>query len=121
MTGQPIRLLLDEHVWEGLTQALIQQGYDVVHVTHTEQRGMDDDVLLAWAADQGRVVLTYNVRHFVPLVAQWYAAHREHAGVILSLQLSPGELLRQVKRLLAALSADELRNTIRWLQEFKSD
>jgi hypothetical protein len=53
MTGQPIRLLLDEHVWEGLTQTLIQQGYDVVHVTHTEQRGMDDDVLLAWAADQG--------------------------------------------------------------------
>jgi len=121
MTRPPIRLLLDEHVWEGLTEALIQQGYDVVHVTHTEQCGMDDDVLLAWAADQGRAVLTYNVRHFVPLVAQWYATHREHAGVILSLQLPSGELLKQVKRLLAALSADELKNTVRWLQEFRSD
>jgi hypothetical protein len=41
--------------------------------------------------------------------------------VILSVQLPPGELLRQMERLLATLSADALKNTVRWLQEFKAD
>jgi hypothetical protein len=55
------------------------------------------------------------------LVRFWYEASREHAGVILSIQLPPGDLLRQVERLLATLSAEELKNTVRWLQEFKAD
>jgi len=121
MTGKPIKLLLDEHIWEGLTEALTQRGYDVVHIANTEQRGIDDELLLALATAEGRVVLTYNVRHFVPLVRLWYEAGREHAGVILSTQLPPGELLRQVERLLTTLSADELKNTARWLQEFGAD
>jgi hypothetical protein len=76
MTGRPVKLLFDEHVWEGLTQALAQRGYDVVHVANTLQRGMDDESLLDYAASRGRVVLTYNIRHFVPLIAEWYEAHR---------------------------------------------
>ena len=121
MRGAPIKLLLDEHIWQGLTAALTQRGYDVVHIGDTEQRGMDDEPLLALATAQGRAVLTYNSRHFVPLVRLCYEASREHAGVILSIQLPPGELLRQMERLLATLSADELKNTVRWLQEFKSE
>ena len=121
MTGEPIKLLLDEHIWLGLTGALTQRGYDAIHILNTEQRGIDDEPLLAFATAQGRAVLTYNVRHFVPLVRLWYEAGREHAGVILSIQLPPGELLRQVERLLTTLSADELKNTARWLQEFSSD
>ena len=121
MTGKPIKLLLDEHIWEGLAEALTQQGHDVVHIANTEHSGIDDEPLLDFATAEGRAVLTYNVRHFVPLVRLWYEAGREHAGVILSIQLPPGELLRQVERLLATLSADELKNTVRWLQEFSSD
>jgi len=121
MTGKPIKLLLDEHIWEGLTETLTQRGYDVVHIVNTEQRGMDDEPLLAFATAEGRAVLTYNVRHFVPLVRLRYETGGEHAGVILSSQLAPGELLRRVERLLTTLSADELKNTVRWLQEFRAD
>jgi predicted nuclease of predicted toxin-antitoxin system len=121
MRGTPIKLLLDEHIWYGLTEALTQRGYDVVHVNDTAQRGIDDEPLLAFATAQDRAVLTYNARHFVPLVRLWYEAGREHAGVILSIQLPPHELLRQVERLLVTLSADELRNTVRWLQEFRTE
>lgn len=117
--GQPIKLLLDEHIWEGLADVLAQRGYDVIHIANTDQRGLDDEPLLTFAAAHGRAVLTYNVRHFVPLVAQWYQVHREHAGVILSIQLLPGELLRRMEKLLTTLSADDLKNTVRWLQEFE--
>lgn len=121
MTDRPVKLLLDEHIWEGLAEALTQRGYDVIHIANTEHSGIDDEPLLAFATAEGRAVLTYNVRHFVPLVRLWYEAGREHAGVILSIQLPPGELLRQVERLLTTLSAGELKNTARWLQEFSSD
>lgn len=121
MTGEPIKLLLDEHIWEGLAEALTQRGYDVVHIASTEQKGVDDEQLLVSATAEGRAVLTYNIRHFVPLVRLWYEAGREHAGVILSTQLPSGELLKQVERLLTTLSADELKNTVRWLQEFRND
>jgi hypothetical protein len=121
MTDRPVKLLLDEHIWEGLAEALTQRGYDVVHIANTEHSGIDDEPLPAFATAEGRAVLTYNVRHFVPLVRLWYEAGREHAGVTLSIQLPPGELLRQVERLLTTLSADELKNTARWLQEFSSD
>jgi hypothetical protein len=119
MTDEPIKLLLDEHIWEGLTGTLAKQGYDVIHIVNTEYRGIDNEPLLALATSQGRAVLTNNVRDFAPLVRLWYEAGREHAGVIFSVQLPPGELLRQMKNLLATLSADDLKNTARWLQEFK--
>jgi hypothetical protein len=77
--------------------------------------------LLAFAAAEERTVLTYNVRHFVPLAQLWYETSREHAGVIVSTPLPPGELLRRVGKLLVTFSADELRNTVRWLQDFRVD
>jgi len=100
MSGRPIKLLLDEHIWEGLTEALTQRSYDVVHIIHTGQRSIDDEPLLELAAAQGRALLTYNVRHFVRLVRLWYETGREHAGVILSVQLPPAQMLKQAERLL---------------------
>lgn len=113
------RLLLDEHIWEGLAVALRQKGYDVVHLNHTEHRGLDDEPLLALATDQTRALLTNNHRDFVPLARTWFEAGQAHAGIILSIQLPPGELLRQTTRLLQSLTANELINTVRWLQEFR--
>lgn len=113
------KLLLDEHIWEGLAAALRQKGYDVVHLNHTEHRSIDDEPLLALAAAQSRALLTNNHRDFVPLARAWFEANRNHAGIILSIQLPPGELLRQTIRLLQSLPASHLANTVRWLQEFK--
>ena len=119
MSLEVIRLLLDSHVWEGLAAALVKKGYDVVHINHTEYRRVDDDIVLAFAASQGRAVLTFNHQHFAPLARLWYEAGREHFGIILSIQLPQGELLRQADNLLTALPAEDLKNTVRWLQEFR--
>ena len=116
--GERVKLLLDEHIWEGLVFILQNQGYDVLHINHTDKRGIDDEPLLDYAASQGRAVLTNNHKDFVPLIRGWFLAEREHASVILSIQLPRGELLRQTEKMLAKLSAEELRNTVRWLQEF---
>lgn len=118
MTVKPIKLLLDEHIWVGLADILVQRGFDVIHIITIEQRGIDDESVLALATQQDRAVFTNNTRDFVPLARLWYDHGRKHAGIILSAQLAPGELLRQMDQLLATRSAEELYNTVRWPQEF---
>src|SRR5262249_3136685 len=54
MTGQPIKLLLDEHIWDGLAKALGQRGYDFGRISQTELRSIDDEPLLAFATAEGR-------------------------------------------------------------------
>ena len=44
---------------------------------------------------------------------------KEHAGIILSDQIPIGELLGRLERLLQRVSADEMRNSLRYLQAFK--
>jgi hypothetical protein len=112
----PPKLLLGEHIWEGLAVVLVEQGYDVVHLNHTEHRGIDDEPLLVLAAAQSRALLANNHRDFVPLARIWFELGREHAGIVLSVQLSRSELLKQAIRLLQTLTAGELANTVRWLQ-----
>lgn len=112
------QLLLDEHVWPGLIEAFAPQGYDLQHVVRVGLQSASDEAVLAFAAREERVVLTNNYRDFVRLVAQWYAAGRSHAGVVLMEQLPRSELIQQVRQLLESASADDLRNTCRWLREF---
>lgn len=67
-------------------------------------------------------LLTFNVADFVALAAKWYAEGREHAGIILSEQLSRrrfGTLLRLALRLLDDLTSEELRNSVIDLQQFR--
>ena len=121
MTGKQIKLLLDEHVWEGLSAVLANAGYDVLHLNHTGKRGSEDDTVLIFASEQGRAVLTYNTRHFVPLAREWYDNGREHTGVVLSSQIPQGVLLRSTRNLLNTLTAPELHNSVRWLSEFSDE
>lgn len=121
MTRTAPKLLLDEHVWQGLVGALADTSYDVLHLSETGQRGISDEEVLAFASTQGRAVLTYNTKHFVPLAQRWYTEGLEHFGIILSTQAKPGDLVRCVRNLLDTLSAQELHNTVRWLQEFTGE
>ena len=69
---------------------------------------------------QSRAVLTFNVADFELLATEWFFAGRGHAGIILSDQIPIGELLRRVERLLQRVPADEMQNSLRYLQAYKS-
>ena len=116
----PLRLYLDEHIWRGLPEALAQRGYDAIHACALGHIAWDDDDHLAYAAEHGRAVLTFNVVDFELLAADWFFAGKEHAGIILSDQIPIRELLRRIERLLQRVSADEMHNSLRYLQAFKS-
>ncbi len=114
------KLLLDEHIWTHLAVVLREQGFDVLHVHEVGLGGEhDDEVVLAFASERQRAILTNNARDFVPLAKQYFEKNREHAGIIISNQLPRGELHRRLERLLKSISAKELRNTVRFLQDYK--
>ena len=45
--------------------------------------GIDDDDVVALATAEGRIVVTRNSRHFVPIAREWAEIGRSHAGLIL--------------------------------------
>ena len=77
---------------------------------------------LLFSTSQNRALVTFNIRDFAPLHEQWTAAGRHHAGIIVSQQLSSrqyGLLLSRTLRLLNQLSADEMRDNVVHLEQFK--
>jgi len=59
------------------------------------------------------------ITSYIPLLVQYFEDGKEHYGIVGSNEVSQGELQRRVTKLLRSVSAEELKNTVRYLQEFK--
>lgn len=113
------KLLLDEQIWVYLATLLREQGYDVTHIYEAGLDGKPDPEVLRSAVENHRAVVTFNIKHFVPLARQYSEEGKEHYGIVVSDEIPQGELQRRVIKLLESVSADDLKNIIRFLQEFK--
>jgi len=76
-----------------------------------------DDEQLAFAAERGCALYTFNVSDFYRLHREWISAGRQHAGMILAPQqrFSVGEQLRRILRLRATVSSESMRNQVEFL------
>lgn len=113
------KLLLDEHIWMYLANTLREQGFGVTHVCEVNLVATPDSEILQYAVDNNQAVVTFNIRDFVPLGIQYFEDGREHFGIVVSDEIPQGELQRRVTNLLENITADELKNTIRFLQDYK--
>lgn len=114
-----VRVLIDEQLWVGLAHVLRERNYDAVHTNEVGLKTTSDDLILAYATSEQRAVLTNNHRDFVPLAIAYFQRGQRHSGILLTAQLRQGELIRQIDSMFQSLTAEELENTIRWLQEFR--
>ena len=77
-----MRLLLDAHLsGPRIAEALRANGHDVRAAD--EERELDgwaDETLLALAADEERVMVTFDVKDFPDIARRWAEAARSHAG-----------------------------------------
>ena len=79
-----MRAVLDEQLSPQIAALLRQAGYDVDAVADRENLvGRSDRIILEVAYNEGRAVVTNNVKDFRPLAAEWLAQGRVHAGLIL--------------------------------------
>lgn len=120
----PIKLYLDEDITAAshLAATLRQRGFDVISTIEAGNRTLDDQSQFAYAIAHQRVMLTFNIRDFVPLAQAFYAGGQAFPGLVVSPHLQGhrfDQLLKLVLNLLNQVDEVSMRNTIRFLQEFQ--
>ena len=80
---------------------------------------LSDVQQLEYAVSQERALVTFNKNDFSNLLKKYAYSGKTHYGIIISEQLPIGVILKRLLRLLALVSADEMKNSFRNLGEFK--
>ncbi len=114
-----IKLYLDEDISQTVAVVLRSRGFDAVSVHEAGMRGKTDEEQMAYAINDGRVLLTFNAKHFAPLAKQLYKNGQSHFGIVISKQVNLSEMIRLIVRMLKAGKADDLKDSFMWLQSFK--
>ncbi len=96
-----LRFLLDEDISQRVAEGLRARGIDAVSVQEIGRggQGVPDEEQLAYATEQGRVLVTYNRNDFQGLDAKWREEGRQHAGILwcleqVTLRRAIGDLIR---------------------------
>jgi predicted nuclease of predicted toxin-antitoxin system len=109
----------DENVQTALADALRTRGIDVVTTQGAENVGVEDIRQLAYAAEKGRTILSYNKRDFALIHYQWMRIGRPHAGIVLSDQLPIGVILRRLMKLYYSVRQEDMKNRLEYLGTWK--
>ena len=119
------RLHLDEDVAPKLARMLRTHGHDAISAHEVGGLQLEDPEQLERAANDGRTLLTFNYHDFLRISEEWFLAGRSHAGIVISYRQYArselGTLLRAVVALLESLTAEELRDSVVVLDQFRCD
>ena len=119
--GEAELLLLDEMFAPLIAQQLRDEGFDVASVAEDRPlRAGSDAEVFAWACEQRRRVVTENVQHLDPLLAEVARAGEPTAGVLFTSsrtvrrsRKNPGPLLDALRAWL--LDANREAQLVEWL------
>jgi predicted nuclease of predicted toxin-antitoxin system len=115
VAGLRISLFTDEMIDPRLAIVLGHQGYDMESCQEAGRANLalDDDEQLAYASRHGRALLTFNSDDFHRLDRRWRLAGRQHAGIIVSGQISDfGVLVRRVRLHLDTIRPEDQFNRV---------
>ncbi len=107
-----------------LATALREHGLDVSTTNEAKLTGAADATQLRWAAQAKRVLITNNIRDFVPVHSRWLDEEVDpHAGIVLIGQqtLSIGEIVRRLLQMSRSRSPEEMANQLEWLANWRVD
>ena len=113
-----IRLLTDENVnnkiMRGLSRRLPQ--LDFVSVRNLGLAGSPDLVLLKWAANEQRIILTHDIKTMVRDANQLVAQGEPMAGVIfVPDQLEIGRAINDLEMVLGTSTESNMRDSVEYL------
>jgi uncharacterized protein DUF5615 len=113
-----VSLFTDEDVYGNAAVALRAAGFDAISVPEAGRLSHSDESHLEWAARNGRVMVSFNVRDVAALHAAWLRAGRSHAGVVVSKRRPLGDFIRRLIRLGQTLDGDEMKNRLEFLSDW---
>jgi hypothetical protein len=79
-----LRFLADENFNNDIVRGILRRNpdFDIVRVQDIGLRGADDPTVLAWAAEDGRILLTHDVNTITKFAYERIAAELAMPGVI---------------------------------------
>ena len=106
-SGQPtVRLLLDEMHAPVVARTLRERGVDVLSVAEEPSlRAMTDEEVFAWAAGEGRRIVTENVKDFRRILVRSQESGQPVAALLLTTSETFPRSRRNLGPLIAALDA----------------
>lgn len=116
---EAIKLYLDENVHPELAVILRKYGYDAIATQETDNCGKSDIEQMDFAASQQRVIVTFNIKDFVPLNNTFYSEDHYHSGIIVSSQINLKTMLKRLLKLLNNKSKQDMENSIEFLNNWK--
>lgn len=114
-----MRFLADENFDNNILRGVLTENadFDCIRVQDTELYQADDEVVLAWAAKEGRILLTHDVRTMTG-----YANERVRAGLpmpgvfeVRKQRMSTGQAINELLTLIGASDAAEWENKVTYL------
>lgn len=113
-----MRFATDENFKGEVLDALRSRiaGLDVVRVQDTHMYEADDPDLLAWLADEGRILLTHDVNTMPGYVYQRVNADLPVPGVIVVRQTAPiGQVIDELEIMVGASSPADFENQVKFI------
>jgi hypothetical protein len=106
----PVAIYVDDSFdWDFLILLLRNAGHTVISPRAVGTSRADDDVHLAFAAQNGYVVLTRDADDFDELHKQWQSQGRSHTGILLvyyegdiTKDMKPRDIVRAIGNLIAS-------------------
>lgn len=80
--GLFVRLYIDADITYKLAQALRGRGFDAVAAHEVGMAEASDDEQMAYAAAEGRAILTCNAQDFTPLFRSYWRNQQGHSGAL---------------------------------------
>ncbi|MFQ5780088.1 MAG: DUF5615 family PIN-like protein [Nitrospiria bacterium] len=115
----PVKLYLDEDIDPLLAQVLRDRRIDCLSTQEADHCGLPDADQLAFAAEQERAILTFNVKDYVQLAREYAISNKHHRGIVVSNHLPFRELLRRVLGLILRHTHEGLNDKLLWLQDYE--
>ena len=103
-----------------LVAALQARGVDVLTAQDAKMLHRKDEDQLLLAAEQRRLLYSFNVPDYRKIHRDWLTRGREHAGIIIGQQqrYSVGEQMRRLMRILESETAESMRNRVEFLSQW---
>ena len=114
-----IKLYLDEDVPSSFAQALINRGVDVITTQQAKNDSNSDLQQLIYATKEQRTIFTHNKKDFILLHNEYLQNKEDHTAIIISDQLPTGILLRRFMKLWFSISAEDMKNRLEFLSNWK--
>lgn len=113
-----LRLLIDQDLDQVILRGLLLRvpNLDVITAHQADLSGTSDPELLAWAAEQARIVVTHD-RRTMPYYATDRMAEGERiAGIIIvSRRLPVSQVINDLEIIVSCSDVDEWENVIKYL------